>query len=149
MPRRRRPLGLLARALVAGALGFALWRAAAAPDGPLEPAWDRVACARCHMLVSNPRFAAQLHTRAGEVRFFDDPGCLLLARAETSEAPAAVWFHDSTGDGWLAESDTRFAAAAETPMDHGFAAVPAERAPFALDAAATLVALRGAEEAAR
>ncbi len=149
MPRERRLRGRLVGALVAGALGLALWQAAAAPDGPLEPAWDRVACARCHMLVSNPRFAAQLHTRAGEVRFFDDPGCLLLARAEAGDAPAAVWFHDSSGDGWLAEADARFAAAAETPMDHGFAAVPAERAPDALDAAAALAALRGAEEATR
>ena len=119
---------------------------AAAPEGPVEPAWDRVACERCHMLVSDPRFAAQLHTDAGEVRFFDDPGCLLLFRAEAGEVPARVWFHDSAGEGWLAEADARFVPAAETPMGHSYAAVPAERSPGAPDAAATLAALRASEE---
>jgi len=146
MRRERRPLGTLVAALMVTGLGLALWRMAAAPEGPVEPAWDRVACARCHMLVSNPAFAAQLHTRAGEVRFFDDPGCLLLFRAEASEAPAGVWFHDSAGEGWLAEADARFVPAVETPMGHGYAAVAAERSPGALDAAATLAALRGSEE---
>ena len=146
MQRERRVLGALPAALVVAGLGLALWRLAAAPEGPLEPAWDRVACARCHMLLSDPAFAAQLHTRAGEVRFFDDPGCLLLFRAESEEASAQAWFHDSAGGGWLAEADTRFVPAAETPMGHGYAAVAAERAPDALDAAATLAALRGRAE---
>lgn len=141
MPRSR--LAALAGALVVGGLGFALWRATGPPAGPLEPAWDRVACARCHMLVSDPAFAAQLHTPNGEVLFFDDPGCLLLERAERPEAAGAAWFHDSTGPGWLAEADARFVPAAETPMAHGFAAVPAGSTPNARDAAATLAAIRG------
>jgi copper chaperone NosL len=145
MPHERRTRGRVAAALLAGALGLVLWRAAAGPDGPREPAWDRVACARCHMLVSDPRFAAQLRTRSGERQFFDDPGCLLLARAEAGEAPAALWYHDSTGEGWLTEADVRFAAAAETPMGHGFAAVRAGHAPGALDAAAALAALQHRE----
>lgn len=148
MPRERRRFGLLAVALAVGALGLVLWHATRPPEGPLEPAWDRVACARCHMLVGDPRFAAQLHTQAGEVRFFDDPGCLLLFRAESGEAPAAVWFHDSAGEGWLAEAETAFVPVAETPMGHGFAAVAAQRSPGALDAAATLAALRSRPERA-
>ena len=146
MRRERRPLGALTAALLVAGLGLALWRLAAPPEGPVEPAWDRVACARCHMLLTDPAFAAQLHTRAGEVRFFDDPGCLLLYRAESEEASAHAWFHDSAGEGWLAEADARFVPARETPMGHGFAAVAAERAPDALDAAATLAALRGRAE---
>ena len=161
MARERRTLGRLAAALGLAALALVLWRAAAAPSGPVEPAWDRVACERCHMLVSDPRFAAQLHTAAGEVRFYDDPGCLLLARAETAEAaeppvaseaakpPVEVWFHDSAGAGWLTEPEARFVPAPETPMGHGFAAVAAARSPGALDAAAALAALRRRQEPTR
>lgn len=140
-----------AAALLAVA-GFAalLWRVAAAPSGPVEPAWDKVACARCHMLVSDPGFAAQLHTASGEVRFYDDPGCLLLARAE---APAAeprgeVWFHDSSGESWLAEREARFVPATPTPMGHGLAALPASAAPEGLDTAGALAQLRAHAEAA-
>jgi copper chaperone NosL len=149
MPReRRKPLGAIAAALGAVALGLVLWRAAAPPAGPVEPAWDRVACVRCHMLLTDPAYAAQLHTPTGEVLFFDDPGCLLLHRAEPGAAPAAVWFHDSTGDGWLAEADVRFVPVRETPMGHGFAAVAAGSAAEALDAAAALAAIRAREAGA-
>ena len=149
MPRdRRRSLGAVAAALGVAALALVLWRAAAPPTGPVEPAWDRVACARCHMLLTDPAYAAQLHTPAGEVLLFDDPGCLLLQRAEQGGAPARVWFHDSAGDGWLAEADVRFVPAPETPMGHGFAAVAATRAPDGLAAPAALAAIRAREEGA-
>ena len=146
MPReRRRALRGVAAAVGIVALALVLWRAAAPPAGPVEPAWDRVACARCRMLVSDPAFAAQLHTRAGEVLFFDDPGCLLLYRAEPRAEAAAVWFHDAAGGGWLAEADVRFVPAPETPMGHGFAAVAAASATGGLDAAAALAAIRARE----
>jgi copper chaperone NosL len=141
MPRERRaPLGLAAAVLAGLTLAFLLWRAAAPPAGPVEPAWDRVACARCRMLVGEPAFAAQLHTPAGEVLFFDDPGCLLLHRE--SPAAGAAWFHDSRGAGWLAEADARFVPAERTPMGHGLAAVRAGEAADGLDAQAALAALR-------
>lgn len=149
MPRERRtPLGVIAAALGVAALALVLWRVAVPPTGPVEPAWDRVACARCHMLLTDPAFAAQLHTAAGEVLFFDDPGCLLLHRAESGAAPAGVWFHDSAGDGWLAEAAVRFVPAPETPMGYGFAAVAAGSAPEGLDPAAALSAIRAREASA-
>jgi copper chaperone NosL len=142
MPRERRaPLGLAAAVLAGLAVALLLWRAAAPPAGPVEPAWDRVACARCRMLVGEPAFAAQLHTPAGEVLHFDDPGCLLLHR-EASGAAGAAWFHDSRGPGWLPEAEARFVAAERTPMGHGFAAVAAGEGEDGLDAAAALAALR-------
>jgi hypothetical protein len=93
------------------------------------------------MLVGEPSFAAQLHTAAGEVLFFDDPGCLLLHR-EAAGAAGAAWFHDSRGPGWLAEADARFVPAEQTPMGHGLAAVAAREAGGGLDAPAALAALR-------
>lgn len=139
-PRRAR-IGAAA-ALAVAAIVLVLWRIASPPAGPVEPAWDRVACAHCRMLLSNPAYAAQLHTPAGEVLFFDDPGCLLLDRAGRGAPAGDAWFHDSQGPGWLAEAEVRFVPAAATPMGYGLAAVSAARAPDGLDAAAALAALR-------
>jgi copper chaperone NosL len=150
MPRERRlPLGALAGVFALALVGVLLWRFAAPPRGPLEPAWDQVPCARCHMLLSDPAFAAQLHAADGGVLFFDDPGCLLLHRAESRDAPVAVWFHDSAGGGWLAEAEARFVPAPRTPMGYGFAAVAAGGAGAeALEASALLALLRAREGAA-
>jgi hypothetical protein len=141
MPRERGGLHRIAVLLACGALVLGLWRLVSPPSGPVEPAWDRVACARCHMLVSDPRFAVQLHTHAGEVLFYDDPGCALLARAEAGKAPAALYFHDFEGASWLAERDVRFVPVPETPMGHGFAALAAGAKADAIDAAALLAQL--------
>jgi len=112
-----------------------------APDGPAEVAWDRVACAHCRMLVSDPRFAAQLQLEDGEVLYFDDPGCLLSARLGLDRPVRAAWFHDSAGDGWIAEPDVAFVRGLETPMGYGLAAVRAGSAPGALSGAEALAAL--------
>lgn len=128
-------------ALAGAALVLALFRLAAPPSGPVEPAWDRVACARCHMLLSDPRFAAQLHTAGGEVRFFDDPGCLLLYRADAPDPQARAWFHDSKSERWLPDAEVGFVRVDETPMGHGLAAVARAETPNALGLEAALAAL--------
>jgi copper chaperone NosL len=129
-------------ALAGAALLFGLWRLAAPPRGPVEPAWDRVACARCHMLLSDPAFAAQLHLPNGEVRFFDDPGCLLLYRADAPEPQAKAWFHDSRSERWLSDAEVGFVRVDETPMGHGLAAVARAETPNALGLEAALAALQ-------
>jgi copper chaperone NosL len=139
--RRLVPLAL-ALALAAG-VGLVLWRAAAPPSGPVEVPWDRVPCTRCRMLVSDPRHAAQLHTGAGQVLFFDDPGCLLLYRAEHDDAHA-IYYHDSRGGRWLGEAEVGFLREGETPMGYGFSAVAREAEPGALAPAAVLAALQAA-----
>jgi copper chaperone NosL len=126
----------------AAALSLVLWRAAGPPYGPVEPAWDRVACARCRMLVSDPAFAAQLHATTGEVLFFDDPGCLLLQRAEAPDPEARAWFHDSRGERWLPEAEAGFVPSARTPMGHGLAAVARAEHAAAFDPVAALARLR-------
>jgi copper chaperone NosL len=142
-PRRGRWLLALAGAL----LLLALWRLASPPSGPLEPAWDRVACTRCHMLLSDPRFAAQLHDASGEVRFFDDPGCLLLYRADAPHPQARAWFHDSKGERWLSDAEVGFVPVDETPMGHGLAAVARAETPSALGLEAALATLTRAGSA--
>jgi len=135
--RRRLVIGALAGA----AFALALWRLAAPPAGPVEPAWDRVPCTRCRMLVSDRRFAAQLHTASGTVLFFDDPGCLLLHRAESSEPEARAWFHDAAGERWLSDREVGFVRADETPMGYGLAAAARAETPAALGLEAALATL--------
>lgn len=139
----RRLLPLAAALAVAAAAGVLLWRAAAPPAGPVEVPWDRVSCAHCRMLVSDPRYAGQLHTEAGEVLFFDDPGCLLLHRAGR-QGVRAVFFRDSRAERWLAEAEVRFVRVPETPMGYGFAAVGEDAEPGALAPEAALAALEAA-----
>ena len=112
--------------LAALAFGVALLRAQAPPKGPVDPVWDRTACSRCRMLLSDPRFAAQAHTRSGEVHHFDDPGCLLLELPELGAEPDRVWFRHVAADRWLASEATAFVPAPDSPMGYGLAAVPAD-----------------------
>lgn len=130
----------LAVAALAALAAVAL-RLAAPSEGPAPVAWDRVACAHCRMLVSDPRFAAQLRLEDGELLYFDDPGCLLLGRAAESRRVVAAWFHDSSSERWLPEAEAAFVSGASTPMGYGYAVVPKGGAPGALDAAAALAAL--------
>lgn len=130
----------VAAAVVAALAGFvALFRFAARPPaGPVEPAWDRTACAHCRMHLGEPAFAAQLQLAHGEVLFFDDPGCLFAwrdAAADPDRARGRAYFHRHDGAGWLAESEVAFAFVAPTPMGWGLAAVEAA-APGALPLAA-------------
>src|SRR5690242_12190335 len=96
MPERTRTGALLlafAGLVALGGLGYALYRAQRLPEGPQPIAWDREACAHCHMHIGEPRFAAQLQTEDGRVLNFDDPGCLLAYDAAEHPRSRAVYFH--------------------------------------------------------
>jgi copper chaperone NosL len=87
---------------------------------PLEPVWGKQACAHCAMLLSEPRFGAQLTTEAGDRYYFDDPGC--MASFVRERAPRvrvrAMWVHDPSG--WVDAKSARYELAA-SPMDYGYA----------------------------
>jgi copper chaperone NosL len=117
---------------VAAVLAALAASAACAPDvGPPEIVLDRSACARCGMLISEPRFAAAYRTSTG-AEVFDDIGCLLdaldSAAVETGPAEsaagadsprAAVWFLDRD-QRWISSEEVIFvrSTALATPM-HG------------------------------
>jgi hypothetical protein len=101
------------------------------PEGPIEPVWDQQACAFCRMHVGEPRFAAQLQTRGGEIHWYDDPGC--LAEHETAERAAgraldvhAIWLRHLREPRWVAASAARFVQVTPTPMGFGFGVVDGE-----------------------
>ncbi len=94
-------------------------------DGPVAVAYDKEPCGYCHMLIGEPKFAAQLITEDGDVLDFDDPGCLLRYVAEQHPHTRAIWFRDSQRDRWLAARDARFVHVPTSPMGWGYAAVDA------------------------
>ena len=67
------------------------------PEGMAEIKWDRDTCVRCNMVISDPRFAAEM--RGGEkgvVFKFDDIGCLVF------------WLRDKAAQfPWMASAGTR------------------------------------------
>jgi copper chaperone NosL len=109
------------------ALAFLLLVAcAAAPPGPPVVHWGVDECSHCHMILSEPRYAAVARSTAGEEARFDDLGCM---RAWRSELPTGardawtVWVHASVGEAWLPASVAWFVAAgAHTPMGSGLLA---------------------------
>lgn len=108
---------------VALAALFALAACHSVPDEPRPIAYDHEACAHCHMLIGDPRYAVQLVTDDGDVLDFDDPGCALTYLIEAHPSVHRLWFRDARGDRWLAADATRFAPGATTPMGYGLAAV--------------------------
>lgn len=95
------------------------------PIEPVPVVWNREPCAHCRMLVGEPEFAAQLVTRDGDVRVFDDPGCLFRYLDDEKPDIHRIWFRDSTADRWLSPEEVGFLRGAQTPMNYGLAAVPA------------------------
>jgi hypothetical protein len=88
-------------------------------DRPQDPVWGKQTCASCAMLVSAPRFAAQLASSNGEVHYFDDVGCLAAYLAQRPQASGQAWVRAETG-GWIKAELAHFASGAQTPMDYGF-----------------------------
>ena len=128
MPRRRRRWPW-AR-LIAGAVALAvialvvsvLSGGRTVPDGPQPVVWNQQACAHCRMAVGEPAYAAQLITTAGDVLFFDDPGCLMTYVEQHHPAIHRIWFHDRAADRWLSAAAVGFVPGATTPMGFGLAA---------------------------
>jgi copper chaperone NosL len=111
---------------------------------PAELAYDHVACDHCGMVVSDPRFAAQMTTATGERHEFDDPACVFLYIQDHTPAIAHVWFHDSTpgadeAAAWLDWQMVSFEEVSGAPMDGGLGAVPLAAGPMSFSEASTRV----------
>jgi hypothetical protein len=114
--------GALVAAAAAVALGLALRDAQRLPDTPPPVAWDRAACAHCHMLVGEPGTAAQLVAKDGASVVFDDPGCLVRFIAERRPVVHKLWLHHHDEERWLEPGAAGFIAGA-TPMGFGWVTV--------------------------
>ncbi len=108
------------RGLFGIGLVFALLVGCEKHDQPQEPVWNKQACAYCQMLLSDPRYAAQLVTTQGDRYYFDDIGCMVSYLAERKPTLALGWVRDSAGH-WVDARSAHYARGAKTPMDHGYA----------------------------
>lgn len=76
------------------------------PDGMAEIKWDRDTCARCSMVISDRRFAAQIRGGAEQSVFkFDDPGCMAFWLKEKAEK--YPWLADTGTKMWVADFDSK------------------------------------------
>ncbi len=114
--------GLGIAAALGGAVLWAVLSSSRLAEGPVPVAWDAVRCTRCRMLVSEPGFAAQLHTEDGRVLIFDDPGCLLVYLHEESPEVHAIWLHHHAEDRWIPQQRVVFEPVEASPMGYGLAA---------------------------
>lgn len=107
---------------------------------PTEPFWNKQPCAHCRMLVSDPRFAAQLVTHDHDRLYFDDPGCLAAYMHEHAKEVEHAWVH--TDSAWISAEGARFSAGASSPMGYGFITSAKGELDFA--AVSSAAHLRGA-----
>jgi hypothetical protein len=121
---RRGLVGVAVIAVLASLLVWFVSGSGGLPDQPTPIAWDREACAHCHMHIGDPRHAAQLVTEQGEVVSFDDPGCAIRWVVEHHPAVHRFWVHGD-GDAWIPAQEVGFVTGGATPMASGLLAVEA------------------------
>ncbi len=98
--------------------------------GPGKVHYDRDACEYCRMIISDPRFAAQVRGGPrGRLYRFDDVGdaVLFLNEKKWQDDPKMqIWVADMNSKGkWLEARKAVYVAGQRTPMDFGFGALPA------------------------
>jgi copper chaperone NosL len=103
------------------------------PEGMAEIKWDRDTCVRCNMVISDPRFAAEMRGGEKDVAFkFDDIGCLVFwLRDKAAQHPwmaepaTRMWVADSSdmsGKTWLDARRAHYLGGRLSPMGYNFAA---------------------------
>lgn len=111
-------------------------------SGPLDPKWDRFACERCRMVLSDRNHSAQvripLADGRSQVLFFDDIGCAVIwieDKPSRDDPRTEIWVTDwRTGD-WIDARLAHYLAGQLTPMEYGLGA-QVEPAPEAMGFAA-------------
>jgi len=106
--------------------------------GPVAVKWDRLACERCRMVLSDPRHAAQVRVAqpggGSRVYFFDDIGCALVWLEDQAFRDAVgteIWTTDWRTGTWIDARRAFYLPGQVTPMAYGLGA-QADPAPEAL-----------------
>lgn len=94
--------------------------------GPVEIKWDRDACVRCSMAISDRYYAVQVRGGPKKKVFkFDDIGCAVtwLKDQPWGNDPATeIWVADFRSGKWLDARTVRYVAGKTTPMGYGYGA---------------------------
>jgi copper chaperone NosL len=122
-------------ALEAGAmLGAALLGACDSDAGPVDVKLGRDVCEMCGMIISDPRFVAEIRLGDDKIHKFDDVGDAvnwLSAGCKSLADVKEFWVMDSVnGKAWL-DARKAFYQSAGTPMSYGFGAISTQ-APGAI-----------------
>jgi len=98
--------------------------------GPVDIHWDRDSCQLCQMLISDPRFAAEV--RGGpkmSLHKFDDIGCAvnwLNDQHWAGDTATEIWVADGASTRekmvWLNAREARYVKGDLTPMNYGYTA---------------------------
>ena len=97
-------------------------------DEPPKVRLGEEVCAHCGMIISDQRFSCAITLKNGEVKKYDDFGCLLRDYDETEAHK--VWVHKYDGEGWLDAKTAWFVQSKliASPMASGIAALDSEEA---------------------
>lgn len=104
--------------------------------GPREIYYGEDICERCKMIISEEAFSAQYILSGGQVRKFDDLGCMLLYTSEGEggederEDITAYYVKDYTSGEWIDGGSAYYiwSQSIKTPMGHGIVAIKGEGA---------------------
>jgi nitrous oxide reductase accessory protein NosL len=98
-------------------------------SGPAEVKWDRVTCERCRMVLSDPRFAAQIRyfpaNKRSKVAMFDDIGCAVLWLEQqpwANDSRTEIWVADHRSRQWIDARKAYYVKLNSSPMEYGFGA---------------------------
>ena len=125
---------LPARIFLSGAAVLFLAACSRVPEtGPVEIKWDRDTCARCSMVISDRRFAAEMRGGEKNIAFkFDDIGCAVFWMRDKqkdypwlAEAATRFWVADvtSAGDKWIEARKAQFIGGRVSPMAYDYGAI--------------------------
>jgi len=92
-----------------------------------EIRYGEESCAYCRMIINEAPFASAYENEAGEMKKFDDVGCMVLAQAD--EKTMHMWVSNYSQPGkWLNADDAYYVHSKDlkTPMGNGIIAVDSE-----------------------
>lgn len=116
--------GVVAAGVAAGVKILATGGEAALTEPTIQ--YGAEACARCRMVIDDPRFAAAWIEADGSEVHFDDIGCAALEAAERQLAvDARIFVHDLSSEAWLDGRTAQYVRSStlRTPMAYGIAAL--------------------------
>jgi nitrous oxide reductase accessory protein NosL len=99
-------------------------------SGPLEINWDRDACERCRMVLSDRYHAAQIryfppHKKRSVVARFDDIGCAILWLSDKpwqQDSRTEIWVTGHRTGAWIDATRATYVKGQHTPMEYGLGA---------------------------
>lgn len=133
-------------------LVFVLTACGDSGDGPATPKWDRDACERCRMVLSDPHYAAQVRylpegKKRPQTLWFDDVGCATLWLADKPWKDAQttkIWVNDHRNGHWIDARTAHYVQMNNTPMAYGLGA-QSDPAPKSLDFAEAMAHIKAIE----